>query len=273
MNDAKEISGKRYQVPAVEQASRILFCLANTGSSHMSLIEICDEVGIHKSKAFSILQTLYGFGLVQRNNDGKGYSLGPGLISLSRKFLDNLNAPTLAAPILEELSKQTTSTAVLGLIAGGHVFVAAKHEGDNNIGITMRIGRHLPLTYGSHGKAIFAFLPQKEREHLLMDNDLYFHGNPEKLDRFRLQKELTQCRRDWYALDLGEVKMGLNAIAAPVLGPGGVPVGYIVVLGLFSAKTARSYGSFVAEAGKRLSHLLGADIDEVMKEPSDRKEP
>lgn len=271
MNEEKDIAGKRYQVPAVEQASRILFCLANAGSSHMSLIEICDQVRVHKSKAFSILYTLQGFGLVQKNHDGKGYSLGPGLISLSRKFLDNLNAPTLAAPILEELSKQTTSTAVLGLIAGGHVFVAAKHEGDSDIGVTMRIGRHLPLTYGSHGKAIFAFLPQKERELLLLDNDLYFHGNPEKLDRPRLQRELAQCRRDWYALDLGDVKTGLNAIAAPVLGPGGIPVGYIVVLGLFPAKTARLYGSFVAEAGKRLSRLLGADIDEVMKEPAGRK--
>jgi DNA-binding IclR family transcriptional regulator len=52
-------------VLAVEQASRLLYCLATTRSSHMSLIEICTQVGIHKSKAFSILYTLERFRLVQ----------------------------------------------------------------------------------------------------------------------------------------------------------------------------------------------------------------
>src|SRR6266567_1537485 len=115
---AKEKStDERYMVPAVEQASRILFCLAGNSSSHMSLLEICSQVGIHKSKAYSILQTLQKFGLVQRNSDRKGYSLGPGLITLSRKVLDDLNAPRLAEPILEELAKKIGGTATLGLIA------------------------------------------------------------------------------------------------------------------------------------------------------------
>jgi DNA-binding IclR family transcriptional regulator len=102
----KETSKERYLVPAVEQASRVLFGLAGARSSYMSLTEICAQVGIHKSKAFSILFTLQTFGLVQRNSDGKGYGLGPGLISLSRRVLDNLNAPRLAEPILEKLAKK-----------------------------------------------------------------------------------------------------------------------------------------------------------------------
>ena len=88
----KKSSEGRYLVPAVDQASRVLFCLAGAGASHRSLIEICAQVGIHKSKAFSILETLQRFGLVQRNTDGKGYSLGPGLVSLSRKVLDDLSS-------------------------------------------------------------------------------------------------------------------------------------------------------------------------------------
>ena len=78
MTNEKKRSRERYVVPAVEQASRVLFGLAGARSPHMSLTEICDQVGIHKSKAFSILHTLQKFGLVQRNTNGKGYSLGPG---------------------------------------------------------------------------------------------------------------------------------------------------------------------------------------------------
>jgi len=259
----KKMSDERYLVPAVEQASRVLFCLAGAGASHRSLIEICAQVGIHKSKAFSILETLQRFGLVQRNTDGKGYSLGPGLVSLSRKVLDDLSPPRLAEPILEELAGKAGSTAVLGLIADRNVFVAAKHEGEGNIGVTMRIGHRLPLTYGAHGKAMVAFLPGKERDRLLQGKDLYFHGDPAKLDRARLRKEIARCRREGFAEDLGELNRGLHVVAAPVLGPNRAPIGFIEIFVLFSAKAAHRFGPLVAEAGKTLSRQLGAEVDET----------
>jgi DNA-binding IclR family transcriptional regulator len=254
-------SEERYRVPAVEQASRILFCLAGAGASHRSLTEICGQVGIYKSKAFSILKTLQRFGLVQRNTDGKRYALGPGLVSLSRKVLDDLSPPRLAQPILEELAAKADSTSVLGLIDGRSVFVAAKHESEGNIGVTMRIGHRLPLTYGAHGKAIVASLPRKERDRLLRGKDLYFHGDPPRLNKARLQKELAQCRREGFAEDLGELNRGLHVVAAPVLGPNRSPIGFIEIFVLFSAKAAHRFGPLVADAGKELSRQLGAEVD------------
>ena len=127
--DKNPKSNERYMVPAVEQAARVLFCLADADASHLSLTEICSKADIHKSQAFSILHTLQKFGLAQRNIDGKGYSLGPGLITLSRKVLDNFNVPRLAEPFLEELAKKSGSTATLGLIVDNQIVVVAKHEG------------------------------------------------------------------------------------------------------------------------------------------------
>lgn len=252
---------ERYTVPAVEQAMRVLFQMAETGPSHMTLTEIYSKAGISKSKAFSILQTLKKFGVVQRNVDKKGYSLGPGLITLSRRVLDNFNAPRLAEPMLVDLVKAAGGTATFGLIADDQVFVAAKFEEGTDIGITIRIGQRFPLTYGSHGKAIVSFLPAKERKKLLEGKKLYFYGTSEKLDRNRLEKELAACRRDGYALDLGDVRPGLNTVAAPVLGIDSTPIGYLAVIGLFSAQTAQNLGPSVAEAGKKLSKQLGASID------------
>jgi DNA-binding IclR family transcriptional regulator len=254
-------SEEKYIVPAVDQATAILFCMANTTASHLSLMEIYTAVGIHKSKAYSILQTLQKAGLVQRNIAGKGYSLGPGLITLSRKVLDNFNLPRIAEPILEELAKKTDATVTLGLIAEDKVFVVSKHEGKSDVGITIRIGHQFPLTYGSHGKAIAAFLPEKELDHILQNNHVYFHGSPKKLDIIRLKKELEQCRRNGFAMDLGEIKPGLNSVAAPVLGPGGGPIGYITLIGLFPAETIKKFGPLIAEAGKTLSQKFGINIE------------
>lgn len=261
MEVKKQRTEEKYKVPAVEQACRLLFCLAGNQSAQMSLTEICAGVGIHKSKAYSILQTLHTFGLVQKNSDRRGYSLGPGLITLSRKVLDDLNAPRLAEPLLAELATKIGGTATLGLIADRKVVVVAKNEGGLDIGITIRTGHRFPLTYGSHGKAIAAFLPPEELELLLQEPKLYFHGTPEKLDRARLQEELDQCRRDGFALDLGEMKPGLTSVATPVFGAGRTPIGYIALIGLFPAETAHQFGPSVAAAGKVLSRKLGAQID------------
>jgi DNA-binding IclR family transcriptional regulator len=260
-NKKKKTGDDRYVVPAVEQASRVLFCLAGAESSHMSLNEICAEVGIYKSKAFSILHTLQKTGLAQRNIGGKGYSLGPGLITLSRRVLDNFNAPRQAEPILEELARKTGTTAALGLIAEKSVFVAAKREGSGPIVVTMRVGHRFPLTYGCHGKAIAAFLPDEDLQTLLQGRKLYFQGDPERYDRAKLMEDMEQCRRDWFAEDVEETAAGLNAVAAPVLGANSYPIGYIVVLGLASAEATHEAAPLVAEAGKRLSRQLGAEVD------------
>jgi len=257
----KATTNERYVSPAVEQASRILFCLAGTRSTYMSLIEICRHVGIHKSKAFTILETLQRFGLVRKNNDSKGYALGPGLISLSRKVLDDFSAPTLAEPILEELARKAETTAALGLIADRSVFVAAKREGAGPVVVTMRLGHRFPLTYGCHGKAIAAFLPEEELADLLKDKKLYFQGDPARFDKGKSMTDIERCRRDWFAEDIEETTPGLNAVASPVLGPNSRPLGYIVVLGLASAEATYRFGPVVAEAGKELSRQLGAMVE------------
>lgn len=260
MHNKENQPHERYTVPAVEQAMRILFQMAEADSSHMSLTEIYNRAGIHKSKAFSILQTMKKFGVIQRDVDGKGYSLGPGLITLSRKVLDNFNVPTLAEPILENLARKSGTTAALGLIADKNVFVASKREGGRGIVVTMRVGHRFPITYGCHGKAIAAFLAEKDLNEILKGKKLYFQGDPARFDGNKLMMDLKQCRKEWFATDLEETAPGLNAVSAPVLGPNGYPIGYLVILGLVSAQAARECGPLVAEAGRTLSRQLGAKI-------------
>jgi len=258
----KKDSEDRYIVPAVEQAMLILQNLSRSKASRMSLTQICNEVGIHKSQAYAILHTLNKYGIVRRNVEPKGYSLGPGTIALSRKFLDDLNISQLAEPIIKELAIKANGTAVLGLIDGDYVFVAAKYESENDIGrVTMRIGQRLPLTLGSHGKAIVACLTQKEGDRLLQQKKLYFHGKPEKFDREKLEHEMDRCRRQGFAEDMGEIMEGINNVAAPVLGASLTPVGYLLLLSSHNVETLRRFGPLVSQGAKGLSRQLGAELD------------
>jgi DNA-binding IclR family transcriptional regulator len=260
MPDTKTREKDPYLVPAIAQAARVLLCLTEADSSYVSLTKVCEKVGIHRSRAFSVLHTLQKFGFVQRNTDGKGYSLGPGLLGLSRRYLDNLSAPKLAESLLEDLARKSGSTAALGLIAERNVFIAAKHEGGNPLGFTTRVGHRFPLTYGCHGKAIAAFLPKEELNELLKEKKLYFHGEPERFDKDKLRYEIKRCRERGYAEDLEEIVPGLSFVAAPVLGTTERPVGYVVVMGLPSQEAAKRAGPMVAQTGKALSHLLGSKM-------------
>jgi len=247
-------------VPAVEQASRILLVLAEQAVGKMTLTEICRAVGIHKSKGYSVLNTLQHFAFVQRSPDSKTYSLGPGLLFLAGKVLTNLDLREAVAPVLQELSFKTNSTAFLGLISDSHVFVVAKDEGIQDIGVTIRLGHRFPLAWGAHGKAIMAFLPDVERKKLLERSKPYFHGNQAKFDLDRFEQEMAECRKSGFAMDLGEMKSGVNAVAAPVFRSGRKLIGALVVLGTFPRGSAGRHGSKVAVAARKFSELIGGTI-------------
>src|SRR5665811_235914 len=115
-------------VPAVDQAARILYYLAADARGHSSLTEVCNAVGIYKSKGRAILNTLRTANLVDRNDQDKTYTLGTGLLVLSRAALDRTDLSTATAPFLEQLAVHPGTCAFLALIRDGELYVVAKRE-------------------------------------------------------------------------------------------------------------------------------------------------
>jgi len=252
-------------VPAVDDASRILICLAKNPSFKMNLTDICNETGIHKSKGYSILSTLQRYSFVDKNLKDKTYSLGPGLISLSRKVLDNMDYREAVTPFLEKLAQETHSTALFAIINDGNAFVAAKHEGDKNIGVTIRLGHRFSITAGAHGKAIVAFMSEEEQKIILNKEKLFFHGDATKLDWTRLMTELKECRKKGFAFDIGELNPGVNAVASPVFNSQEQLIGSLFIVGTFNETQIAGFGAMVSENARQVSRMLGADIDKIYK--------
>ena len=251
------LSPKTSRVPAVEQAIRVMLCLAEGGSTPRSLTDICAEVGIHRSKAFSILNTLDDYGFVKKNPNRKGYVLGPGLLTITGKMLETLSLSRFVEPALLELAKKAGATVTLGLISDDKTFVVAEYEGAPGLGISSPIGQTTPVTYGSHGKAIAASFPEAELETLLQNHDLYFYGKPEKYDAVKLRRDLAECRRTGYSLELGDIQAGVNAVAVAVLDHNRYPIGYITIVGFFTKAEALKIGPLAVEAVKTISKEAG----------------
>jgi len=144
-----------------------------------------------------------------------------------------------------------------------NVFVVAKQEADQAIGVTTRIGHRFSITHGAHGKAIVSFLPEDEREIILKQNRLFFHGNTSRLDHERLKSEIKQCSRNGYAVDMGELNPGINVIASPLFDSQGSLFGSMFIMGTFSESHISEYGSIVSNISKQFSAMLGADIEKT----------
>jgi DNA-binding IclR family transcriptional regulator len=257
MSEIGDQPKKKYIVPAVEQAIRVMLCLADSGSNPKSLTDVCQEVHIHRSKAFSILNTLNESGFVKKNPNRGGYVLGPGLLTITGKMLETLSLPHIAEPILYDLAKKAGATVTLGAISDDNTYIVAEYLGAPAIGISSPIGSVAPITYGAHGKAIAAFLPKTELVELLKNKELFFHGRPEKFDKAKLLKELEQCRRNGFALELGDIQQGMNSVAAPILDRNSYPIGYITIVGFFSEEEAFKLGPLAVDVVKIISKEAG----------------
>ncbi len=246
-------------VPAVDQASRVLICLGNNPQHKMSLTEICNSVGIHKSKGYSILHTLMNYGFIEKDLKSKTYCLGVGLLFLSRNVLDNLNLREISEPFLEALALATENTALFCLISADQVFTVAKRESNQSFGVTIRLGHRFHITWGAHGKAIVAHLPKRDREALLKRDRLYFYGESHPLDLKKLSAELDESRKNGYAVDIGQLSPGINALSSPVFGPDQRLIGCIVLVGTFGERRVEHYGALIAETAIEMSAKLGAN--------------
>jgi len=256
-------SNYTYPVPSVDEASRILICLADNMISKMKLTDLCKKTGIHKSKGYSILNTLQRYGFVYKNPSDKTYTLGPGLITLARKVLDSLDYKDVVSPFLENLALDTKYSAFFVLINGENVFVVAKHDAGQEIGVTIRLGHRFHITAGAHGKAIFTFLAEEEKKIIIKRDRLFFHGQPIRLDMVRLERELKEVMINGFAVDIGDLSPGINAIASPVFNTKGSIIGSILLVGTFLESQINILGKKVFNCAYNISKTLGADVEKI----------
>ncbi len=255
----KKPSAYKPIVPAVDQALKLLMHLAKNTETQLTLTEICDQLDIHKSKGYTLLNTLKQYDLIEKDDRTKTYRLGLGIVYLARNVLYHMDIRRVAEPYLQELARESRCTAHLLTINGDTAYVVSAYEGSPDIGFTLRRGFQYPLTHGVHGRAIAAFLPDDERERLLASGPLHFYGERITVDMKRLRMDLALARQRGYVIDKSEQYAGITAIGSPVFEKGGVIVGCILLLGVFPNSEKTDFGVKVLNAAKHVSEAFGVD--------------
>ena len=162
---------------------------------------VADRLGVHRAIAYRIVATLADHAMVHRDSDGR-LRLGSRPLALAAQF--DVGLRSMARPIIERLSSETSATAFLSVAVGEECVAIATAESERPfVNVGYRAGRRHPLALGAAGIAILA-------------------GRAEGPDD---TEAIRQARSDGFCVTRGQLQPGAVGVAAwvklsPELHPG-----------------------------------------------------
>lgn len=181
----------------------------------MSIKELSDKSGLHKTTVFRLLNTLAALGYVVQNSTTGHYRLTPRFLKISARLLENFDIREQVRPYLERLSKACGETVHLVERSGKNVVYIDKFEApQSSIRMVSRIGMSLPMPNTAVGKAIMAELDPDEIKSVWESCDIKKHTENTITDFGTFTKEIENVRTNGYAVDNQENESGVFCIAA-----------------------------------------------------------
>jgi len=196
----------------------------------MGISELARNAGLSKTTAFRLMATLLECGWVERT--GLAYRLSPRLAQVAGSVEETVRHRKMrevALPHLQELYVRSQEVVHFAVLSGSHVRYVEKLFGHNAARSPSQVGGAFPATCSALGKAMVAFNDLEVVEHAMTAL--------QPVTRYSivvpgvLASELQQVRREGVAFDREEAMLGLQCVAAPILGPDGRAVAAVSVSG------------------------------------------
>lgn len=227
----------------------------------MSLQEISARSGYPKSTAHALLTTLREYRMIGQDPDGR-YRLGIRLYEYGCAVSAMWDARQLAHPYLEQLAQALGTGAYLAIRSGDHVLSIDSCAASSGAGLSVSVetGTPLPLHATAQGKLLLAAASEQELRRYCRQVGLQPYTRHSLTDPEALHSALAEIRARGYAVEDGEYRVGLRAVAAPVYDATGAPTYAIGVVGLFPRVQSEEFQLAVSktvDAAARLSSALG----------------
>jgi DNA-binding IclR family transcriptional regulator len=198
-----------------QTVSRALRLLAELGEGERTLDQLAEALGVHKTTALRLLQSLEQDRFVHRDSAFR-YHLGAGLFALASLALEQRPIRRIAAPHLAELNAATGQTVHLAALEAGEVVYIDKYDSRHKVRMYSRIGLRASLHNTAVAKVLLADLPLPERRRVVAGIDFTPHTPNTITGPQRLLAELeTVAARGW-AEDHAEHETFINCVGAPV---------------------------------------------------------
>ncbi|MBE7009844.1 MAG: IclR family transcriptional regulator [Ruminococcaceae bacterium] len=254
-----EQTERNAHVRSVSKAMELLETLL-ARRAPMTLRELADAVGYPKSTVYALLSTLREHAMVEQRADGR-YALGIRLFECGCAVSALWDVSRAARPYLERLAETAGGSAFLSILEGGHVISIDQCTGGAGVQVVPEVGSRLPLHATAQGKLLLSCLGAGEARRRLLDAGMPPYTPHTVTDAEALLAELPALRARGWAVEDGEYKIGLRAVAAAVRDGTGEVRCALGVVGLFRRVQSDEFQTAIAEttaAAAALSAALGA---------------
>jgi DNA-binding IclR family transcriptional regulator len=234
----------------------LLECVADGVADAKS---IAARLGTERSTTHRMLGSLAAAGYLH-HVPYRGYTLGPMLIRLGARAVEQRPIVALARPALEALAAETGDTVHLGCVQGSEVLYLDKIPGTRGLEMRSRIGQRMPLALTGLGKALMLGVPPADWRALYEAGLATVSPDARPLAWPDYEPRLAEAVARGWVYDFEENELGIRCVAAPVRDTTGAVVASVSIASAVShMPEARltALGPVVAATAEAISRTLG----------------
>src|SRR3982074_1437042 len=259
-------------VQSVDRALLIIETLAEDDEGYR-LSDLAVRTGLSTSTVHRLLATLEKRRFVQFDRYESKWHVGAQSFAVGATFPRRRNFTAQAMPYLRKLRDQTRETANLAVVDDGAIIVLTRMESREIMRSLTKVGGRVAMVASGVGKAVLATYSDEDVNAIIRRPGMPRLTEKSIVRPGELFKELQIIRRQGYAVDDEEARIGLRCIAAVVYNDCSEPLAAISVSGMTSRLTDDRLpvlGRIVHEVAAELTVALGGVMPEAK---SARAEP
>ncbi len=208
--------GRRDYVAALARGLAVIQAFTDA-TPEMTLSEVAQATGMTPATARRALLTLQALGYIGAN--GRRFVLLPKVLSLGAAFLSSMNLRDIVQPFLQEVAERFRDSVSLAILDGDSVVYLAHVPSQRRIAFRASVGYRLPVHCTSLGLALLAHASKPQQKRIL-DRAPFQKFTPMTLsDADSLRAALARALEQGYAIQDGQLELGVLSIAVPVRDP------------------------------------------------------
>lgn len=169
-----------------------------------------------KATLHRLFQTLEAEGYLQREPDGRSYTVGPRARQLAVATLSTMRVRTSRLAVLRALAKDTGETCNLAIPDREAMVYLDRVETEWPLRVQFSVGTHVPLYCTASGKLYLSTLSEARLDSYLRNVVLEPKTQRTITDREALRAEIAKIREQAFSIDDEEFLDGVIAFAVPL---------------------------------------------------------
>lgn len=208
---AKKADKPAYYTATLGKGLDVLEALADV--EEIALTELAAKLKSSNATLFRILATLVHRGYVEKLAQSGHYRLTLRSWQIGARALGRIGLRQAALEPMRALATSVNESPHLGVLEGDGVIIVEKIECNQPVRVDTYVGQRAPAHCSALGKIILAFAPAETVEAVWLPQR--FTRNT-VVQREAFDRELAQVRRQGYAVNRGEWRDGVCAVAVPL---------------------------------------------------------